>query len=595
MIDTTVKIHFQTEPCGRCNGTGQHSFNQRDGRLCWGCHGEKVRHSRLGRAAFDAYEKALAKSAGTVAVRDLEPGMRIRSQAFNSAVSGDAFANLPAAWRTVATVTITEKTREGWGVSPDGFRVNVNVTCAEITFDDDETWRAEESDDLAYWHKSAPSLSGRTRGFLIDSEEARAVRDAVRIRIARRYKGAWLDGEEPPAAPAPRLRKSADMKPEPAPAPAAKPEPRTFPNRYPGDCVRPGCGQRVEAGAGECYREGGRYVTRHKEGDCPAPVEEQASAETAPAPVGTESDPVVVLTRSKLYPEIARPGPAWRWSYNYTVNGGPNCQYGTGLTSLRDMLRRKFGRTVRIVEEWKHKPTPAPATTPAAPEPKTYTHTALTYGENGGYVEKTFEVRGPLYHGGGARLREGDEIKTGRRTNPWGDEGRKSTCVHFTNRLEVAAAYAEKSGGHVFEVEPTGDFSMGYSGDEYKSTHPLTVVRRLTRDEWHAPAQTAPAKKRTPLTEPGMYRLDGVIYRVQETRDGGRLYAKKLTRAESGKGAEFEYARGAVHRLSAVDRMTVDEAADVGREWSVCIVCTAELSNPESIARGMGPVCAKNV
>ncbi|PPS89593.1 NAD(+)--rifampin ADP-ribosyltransferase [Streptomyces sp. MH60] len=119
-----------------------------------------------------------------------------------------------------------------------------------------------------------------------------------------------------------------------------------------------------------------------------------------------------------------------------------------------------------------------------ADKPKSYTFTAQTYGENGGYVEKTFTVEGPLYHGGGRRLREGAQLTAGRRTNPWGDEGPRSRYVHFTTRLDVAAAYARQSGGHVYVVEPTGDFTIGYSGEEYKSVHPLTVVRRLAPADW---------------------------------------------------------------------------------------------------------------
>lgn len=116
--------------------------------------------------------------------------------------------------------------------------------------------------------------------------------------------------------------------------------------------------------------------------------------------------------------------------------------------------------------------------------PRTYTYTAQTYGENGGYVTREFTIEGPLYHGGGRRLREGAQLTTGRRTNGWGDEGPKSRYVHFTTRLDVAAAYARQTGGHVYEVEPTGPFSIGYSGDEYKTEHPLNVVRRLDPEEW---------------------------------------------------------------------------------------------------------------
>jgi hypothetical protein len=60
----------------------------------------------------------------------------------------------------------------------------------------------------------------------------------------------------------------------------------------------------------------------------------------------------VVITRSKLYPEVALPGPAWRWTYSYAVDGGPAIGYGTGLASLRDRLRVKFGRDVQITQAW---------------------------------------------------------------------------------------------------------------------------------------------------------------------------------------------------------------------------------------------------
>lgn len=115
---------------------------------------------------------------------------------------------------------------------------------------------------------------------------------------------------------------------------------------------------------------------------------------------------------------------------------------------------------------------------------KVWTWEGLTYGPDGGYIEKTFEVHGPLYHGGGARLREGDQIRPGRRANDWGDEGSKSRHVYFTTNLDCAAAYARSTGGEVFEVEPTGEFRMDYSGDDYKTQHPLNVVRRLAREEW---------------------------------------------------------------------------------------------------------------
>jgi hypothetical protein len=55
--------------------------------------------------------------------------------------------------------------------------------------------------------------------------------------------------------------------------------------------------------------------------------------------------------------------------------------------------------------------------------------------------------------------------------------------VHFTGDLGMAADYAHQAGGHVYEVEPTGDVQNGYSGDEWKSKNPLRVRRRVTPEE----------------------------------------------------------------------------------------------------------------
>jgi hypothetical protein len=62
----------------------------------------------------------------------------------------------------------------------------------------------------------------------------------------------------------------------------------------------------------------------------------------------------------------ARPGmrpPGWVYSYttpvdvNYGARRGPRAGeyivYGKGLAGLRDMLRRKHGRGVTLIETWK--------------------------------------------------------------------------------------------------------------------------------------------------------------------------------------------------------------------------------------------------
>ena len=99
----------------------------------------------------------------------------------------------------------------------------------------------------------------------------------------------------------------------------------------------------------------------------------------------------------------------------------------------------------------------------------------------------------------------------------------------------------------------------------------------------------------SPVTEAGMYRQDGVVYRVRPSRGSGNLYALRYVPEGSDEKARFVYAPGMVRRLSATDRLTLDEAKALGHEFGQCCVCGAELKDPKSVAAGIGPVCAKRV
>lgn len=100
-----------------------------------------------------------------------------------------------------------------------------------------------------------------------------------------------------------------------------------------------------------------------------------------------------------------------------------------------------------------------------------------------GYEEQERVVDGPLYHGG--RPNRGGQITRGRQTNSWGDEGGKSTHNYFTTDLETARQYAEQiPHGRVYQVEPTGPIKKDYAPADYKSPHPLRIVREVPREEW---------------------------------------------------------------------------------------------------------------
>lgn len=96
----------------------------------------------------------------------------------------------------------------------------------------------------------------------------------------------------------------------------------------------------------------------------------------------------------------------------------------------------------------------------------------------------------------------------------------------------------------------------------------------------------APAEKATE----GWYRHDGDVFKVQKAVHGsGNLYAKRLD-VTSG---TWEYAPGMVNRLT--ERLSVEEAAAMGRLYGRCVVCGRTLTDETSIEAGIGPVCRKRL
>ncbi|VVB52868.1 Uncharacterised protein [uncultured archaeon] len=51
----STKTIFETETCGRCGGSGRHSYCQMYGDTCFGCSGSGKRYSKRGQAAGDRW------------------------------------------------------------------------------------------------------------------------------------------------------------------------------------------------------------------------------------------------------------------------------------------------------------------------------------------------------------------------------------------------------------------------------------------------------------------------------------------------------------------------------------------------------------
>lgn len=120
---------------------------------------------------------------------------------------------------------------------------------------------------------------------------------------------------------------------------------------------------------------------------------------------------------------------------------------------------------------------------------------------------------------------------------------------------------------------------------ECSIVNPALVVEPSADDAPEAAIKTGPE----PLS-PGFYQTDSEhIYKVVISQKG-YPYASLLVATQSGH--TWEYAPGAVKDLQPMHLMTLEDAKQFGRISGRCMVCGRELTNPESIEAGIGPVCA---
>lgn len=85
----------------------------------------------------------------------------------------------------------------------------------------------------------------------------------------------------------------------------------------------------------------------------------------------------------------------------------------------------------------------------------------------------------------------------------------------------------------------------------------------------------------------GFHLFGNKVYKVQISK-AGRPYAKRLN--ASGRG--WTYDRGGIYNLGEKTRLTLEQAKALGHQTGRCVVCQRELTVPESIAAGIGPICA---
>jgi hypothetical protein len=116
-----------------------------------------------------------------------------------------------------------------------------------------------------------------------------------------------------------------------------------------------------------------------------------------------------------------------------------------------------------------------------------------------------------------------------------------------------------------------------------------SVIDKLKGMQDYTPvAPATPSEARTePIKLEGMHKVGERIFKVQKAVHGsGHLYAKELIEGS------FAYAQGAIRMLSAETKMSLADAKAYGVLYGVCCVCARMLTDENSIAAGIGPICA---
>lgn len=70
---TTNGFGFPVDTCSRCDGSGQYSYNQRDGKRCFKCHGYGYTIANRAAKAWQAFQEAKA-AAETIPTSEIKVG-----------------------------------------------------------------------------------------------------------------------------------------------------------------------------------------------------------------------------------------------------------------------------------------------------------------------------------------------------------------------------------------------------------------------------------------------------------------------------------------------------------------------------------------
>lgn len=143
-------------------------------------------------------------------------------------------------------------------------------------------------------------------------------------------------------------------------------------------------------------------------------------------------------------------------------------------------------------------------------------------------------------------------------------------CTHCGNNVEAGEGHAAQVVGSWVTVCST-----------CAAETPEVRSARLAA----APAPEVPQP--TKIVEGELWAVEGTIYRIHCSL-AGRLYTKRLT--DSGTSFVYDASGMAKVRTSGA-KLTLEEAKAFGNRTGQCCACARTLTDPVSIANGIGPIC----
>lgn len=151
----------------------------------------------------------------------------------------------------------------------------------------------------------------------------------------------------------------------------------------------------------------------------------------------------------------------------------------------------------------------------------------------------------------------------------------------FLTKLLAERVVAEPHGSRMQAKVNGGELTSKEASDgiTWLLAQPKAAAAAAVRTTVHAIAPT--------ITD-GFYELDGTAYKVQLNQAGTNLYGKKLV------DGSWEFVPGVVGLLTRGNAQPLSEelAAKLGHLYGSCVICSRRLTDEDSIAKGIGPICA---